>query len=76
MQAHVAGFDQEHERGGSEQPERGDDGMDMNNGGYGGLFVEVVAQVKAEAYAYEDPEDSEPDDGGATIGARRPGCVV
>jgi hypothetical protein len=46
----------------------------MNDGGYGWLFMEVVVEIEAEAYAYEDPEDGEPDERGAAIGARRPGC--
>ena len=57
MQGCVAGFDQEHERSGGEKPERGGDGMDMNDFGYGRLFMEVVVQIKTEADAYEDPED-------------------
>jgi len=57
MQAGIAGFDQQHERGGSEQPERGGDGMDMNDGGYGGLFMQVVVEIETEADGDEDPED-------------------
>jgi hypothetical protein len=74
MEAYVAGFNHEHERGGGEQPERGGDGMHMNDCGYGRMFMKVVVQVKAEADTYEDPEDREPDDRGPAVVARRPGC--
>ena len=74
MQGCVAGLDQEHERGGGEQPEGGGDGMNVNDGGYGRLLVEVVVQIESEADAYEDPEDAEPHERGAAIFTRRPGC--
>jgi hypothetical protein len=74
MEAYVTGFDQEHHRGGSEQPERGGDGMDMNDCGYGRLFMKVVVKIKPEAATYEDPEDGEPDERSASIATRRPSC--
>ena len=73
MEADVAGFDQKHERGGSEQPERGGDGMYVDDPGYGRLLLEVVVQVEAEADAHEDPEQGEPDQRSPAIFARRPG---
>jgi hypothetical protein len=73
MEGDVAGFDQEHERGGSEQPEGCRDGVNVNDEGYGRLLMEVVVQIEAEADAYEDPEDSEPDERSAAIVTRRPG---
>jgi hypothetical protein len=74
MKFDVAGFHHQYERGGSKQPEDGGDSMDMDDFGYGGLLMEVVVQIKAEADAYEGPEDGEPDERGAAIFARRPGC--
>jgi hypothetical protein len=38
------------------------------------MFKEIVVQVKAEADAYEDRENGEPDDCGASIATRRPSC--
>ncbi len=42
MEADVAGFDHKHKRGGSKQPERGGDGMYVDDLGYGRLLMEVV----------------------------------
>jgi len=36
--------------------------------------MEVVVQIEAEADAYEDPEDAEPDQRSPAIFTRRPGC--
>jgi hypothetical protein len=74
MQADVAGFDQQHERGGGQKPERGGDGMDMNDCGYGRLFMEVVVQIKTKADAHEDLEVGEPDERSAAVATRRPSC--
>ena len=74
MEADIAGFDHEHKRGGGEQPERGGDSMYVDDHGYGRLLMEVVMQIKAEADAYEDPEEGEPDQRGPAIFTRGPGC--
>ena len=74
MEADVVRFDHEHKRGGYEQPERGRDGVYVDDPGYGRLLVEVVVQIESEADAYEDPEDAEPHERGAAIFTRRPGC--
>ena len=67
METDVAGFDHEHKRRGSEEPERRGDGMYVDDPGYGRLLVKVVVQIEAEADAYEDPEDGEPDERGPAI---------
>ena len=74
MEADVAGFDHEHKRGGSEQPERGGDGMYVDDLGYGRLLVEVVVQIESESDANEYPEDGEPHQRGPAIFTRGPGC--
>ena len=74
MQADIAGFDQEHQRRGSQQPDRGGDGMYVDDRGYGWLLMKVVMQIEAEADANEDPEDSQPDQRSPAIVARGPGC--
>ena len=74
MEADVTGFDHEHKGGGSQQPERGGDGMYVNDPGYGRLLPEVVVQIEAEADAHEGPEDGEPEQRSPAIFTRRPGC--
>ncbi len=74
MEADIAGFDHEHKGGGGEQPERGGDSMYVDNRGYRRLLMEVVVQIEAEADAYEDPKEGEPDQCGPAIFTRRPGC--
>jgi hypothetical protein len=74
MEADVAGFDHEHKRGRSQQPERGGDCMYVDDLGYGRLLVEVVVQIEAEADAHEDPEDGEPDQCSPAIFTCWPGC--
>ena len=74
MQADIAGFDQEHKRGGSEQPERSGDGMYVDDCGYGWLLMKVVMQIEAEANPHEDPEDGQPDQRSPAIVTRGPGC--
>ena len=74
MEADVSGFDHEHKRGGGQQPERGGDGMYVNDPGYGRLLPEVVVQIEAEADAHEDPENGEPAQRSPAIFTRGPGC--
>ena len=74
METDVAGFDQEHKRGGREQPKRGGDGMYVDDRGYRRLLLEVVVQIEAEADAHEDPEHGEPDQRSAAIFTSWPGC--
>jgi hypothetical protein len=74
MEADVVRFDHEHKRGGYEQPERGRDGVYVDDPGYGRLFVQIVVQVEAETEAHENPEDGEPEQRGPAIFTRGPGC--
>ena len=76
METDVAGFDQEHKRGGREQPKRGGDGMYVDHRGYRRLLLEVVVQIEAEADAHEDPENGEPDQRSAAIFTSWPDAVV
>ena len=48
--------------------------MYVDDRGYGRLLVQVVVQIEAEADAYEDPEDAEPDQRSPAIVTRGPGC--
>src|SRR5579859_7659946 len=73
MEADVAGSDQKHKRGSSEQPERGGDGMNVDDRRHGRLLVEIVAQIEAEADTHEEPEDGKPDHRSPAIVTRGPG---
>jgi hypothetical protein len=48
--------------------------MYVDDHGYGRLLMEVVVQIEAEADAYEDPKDGEPDHRSPAIFTRGPGC--
>ena len=74
MDADVAGFNHEYKRGCREQPQRRGDGVHVHDLGHRRLLMQVVVQIKAESDAHIDPEDGKPDECGAAIVARRPGC--
>jgi hypothetical protein len=72
MQADVARLDHQHQRGGSQQPQRGGDGVYVDNLRHGRLLVQVVVQIEAEPNAHEDPEDRQPNQRSPPIVTRRP----
>ena len=57
MEANIAGFDHEHKRCGSQQPDRGGDGMYMDDSRDGRPLMDVVMQIEPEADPHENPEE-------------------
>lgn len=75
MEFDVPCLDEQNEDGHEEQPERGGNGMEMNDRGNRRALMKLVVEVEAEAHSNDDPESCEPDKRSPAIVARGPRCL-